>query len=264
MLNIAIEAARDAGKFLKQNVGKVRNIQLKDGHGKNLVTEIDKGSEEIIIDIIKKHFPNHDILAEESGRKRGKPSEYRWVIDPLDGTTNFTHGFPVFCVSIALEWKEEIILGVIYDPNFDELFTAEKGKGAFLNGKQICVSRITTLDQSLLVTGFPYNITQNPHHAIEHFVGFLMAAQAVRRMGSAAIDLAYVAAGRYEGFWEVALNPWDMAAGALLVTEAGGTITDFSGKEFSIYQKEIVASNGLVHSEMINVLQSFEHATKKN
>ncbi|MBI1803029.1 MAG: inositol monophosphatase [Ignavibacteriae bacterium] len=263
MLDIAIEAARSAGKYLKQNLGRVRQIRLKEGEEKNLVTEIDKGSEEIIIDTIKKHFPVHDILAEESGRKHGRTSEYRWVIDPLDGTTNFTHGFPVFCVSIALERKGEIILGVIYDPNFDEIFTAEQGKGAFLNGKKMSVSRIDSLTKSLLVTGFPYNITKNPDHAVEHFVNFLMRAQAVRRMGSAAIDLAYVAAGRYEGFWEVALNPWDMAAGALLVTEAGGKITDFSGNPFSIYRKEILASNGLVHDEMMQVLRSFENAIMK-
>lgn len=254
MLNIAIDAAKEAGKYLKQNLGKVRNIQQKEGSEKNLVTEIDKGSEAIIIDIIKKHFPNHDILAEESGTKYKKTSDYRWVIDPLDGTTNYTHGFPVFCVSIGIEHKGELFAGVIYDPNFDELFTAERGKGAYLNGKRISVSKNDALKKSLLVTGFPYNITENPNNAVEHFVKFLMKAQAVRRMGSAAIDLAYVAAGRYEGFWEVALNPWDMAAGALLVLEAGGTMTDFSGKPFSIYNPEVLASNGIVHGEMLDVL----------
>ena len=254
MLMTAIEAAEAAGKFLKQNLGKVKKIQQKAGQEKNLVTEIDKHSEEIIIEIIRKHFPAHDILAEESGGTKGTSSNYRWIIDPLDGTTNFTHGFPVFCVSIGLEHKGELLLGVIYDPNFEELFTAEKGKGAFLNGKRITVSTIGTLDKSLLVTGFPYNIVENPNHAVEHFVHFLMKAQAVRRMGSAAIDLAYVATGRYEGFWEVALNPWDMAAGALLVQEAGGTLTDFSGNPFSIYKKEVLATNGLVHDQMKAVL----------
>ncbi len=255
MLSVAIEAARTAGKFLKQHVGKIREVQLKNGESKNLVTEIDKRSEEQVIAILKRHYPNHEILAEESGMQQGRSSNYRWVIDPLDGTTNFTHGFPVYCVSIGLEMNNEIVLGVIYDPNFDELFTAEKGKGAFLNGKQIRVSRVASLQQSLLVTGFPYNIAENPNKSIERFVNFLMAAQAVRRMGSAAIDLAYVAAGRYEGFWEVALNPWDMAAGILLVTEAGGTVTDFSGQKFSIYNKEILASNGSVHQEMIQTLK---------
>ena len=202
MIDVAIEAAKEAGKFLKQNLGKVRDIQTKSGQEKNLVTEIDKRSEEIIIEIIKKHFPNHEILAEESGRERAEASPYRWIVDPLDGTTNFTHGFPVFCISIGLEHNNEMIVGVIYDPNFDELFTARKGEGAFLNGKRIRVSKIDSLRNSLLVTGFPYNITDNPGNAVEHFVHFLLKAQAVRRMGSAAIDLAYVAAGRYEGFWE--------------------------------------------------------------
>jgi myo-inositol-1(or 4)-monophosphatase len=253
MLDVAIEAATTAGKHLKKHLGKVRDIQKKSGQEKNLVTEIDKASEKIIIGIIKKHFPKHEILAEESGRTLGA-SRYKWIIDPLDGTTNYTHGFPVFCVSIGVEYKNELVYGVVYDPNFDELFTAEKGKGAFLNGKKIHVSKTEKLSASLLVTGFPYNIAENPNHAVEHFVNFLVHAQAVRRMGSAAIDLAYVAAGRYDGFWEVALNPWDMAAGALLVREAGGKLTDFSVKEFSIYQKEIVASNGIVHPQMIEIL----------
>jgi len=256
MINVAIEAARSAGKFLKQHVGKIKDIQLKSGQEKNLVTEIDKRSEALIIEIITKHFPSHNILAEEGGgAKKTSKSDVKWIIDPLDGTTNYTHGFPVFCVSIGIEVKEHLVAGVIYDPNFDELFTAEKGKGAYLNGKRITVSKGNSLNESLLVTGFPYNITENPNNAIEHFVHFLMEAQAVRRMGSAAIDLAYVAAGRYEGFWEVALNPWDMAAGALLVEEAGGKVTTFSGAPFSIYQKEVLASNGIVHEEMMNVLK---------
>jgi len=255
MLNIAVEAAKLAGRFLKQNLGRIKDIQEKSGQERNLVTDIDKRSEEIIIETIKKHFPQHDILAEETGGKKGNSSDYKWIIDPLDGTTNFTHGLPVFCVSIGVEWKNEIIAGVIYDPNLDELFTAEKGNGALLNGKRIKVSQIESINRSLLVTGFPYNITENPDNAVEHFVNFLLSAQAVRRMGSAAIDLAYVAVGRYDGFWEVALNPWDMAAGALLVKEAGGFITDFSGKHFSIYDKQILATNSKVHKEMLELLQ---------
>jgi len=255
MLTIAIEAAKEAGKFLKKNLGRVREIQQKAGQERNLVTEIDKRSENIIIESIRRHFPNHDILAEESGSQTLGASPYKWIIDPLDGTTNFTHGLPVFCVSIGLEFKDELLHGVIYDPMLDELFTAEKGKGAFLNGKRIRVSQTTSLIKSLLVTGFPYNIVENPAGAIEHFVNFLMSTQAVRRMGSAAIDLAYVATGRYDGFWEVALNPWDVAAGALIVREAGETLTDFSGNPHSIYTKEIVASNGLVHGEMLEILK---------
>jgi len=255
MIDVAIEAATTAGKFLRQNVGKIKSIERKGGEDRNLVTEIDKGSEELIIAIIHRHFPSHDILAEESGATKGRASDYRWVIDPLDGTTNFTHGFPVFCVSIGLEYKGELIAGVVYDPNFQELFTAERGAGAFLNGKKIRVSNRETLKESLLVTGFPYNIAENPNNAVEHFVNFLMNAQAVRRMGSAAIDLAYVAAGRFDGFWEVALHPWDMAAGALLVKEAGGMLSDFGGTEFSIYNPEMLSSNGRVHKEMVEILQ---------
>jgi myo-inositol-1(or 4)-monophosphatase len=254
MLTTAIDAAKLAGRFLKQHAGKARNIQQKSGEEKNLVTEIDKKSEEIIIETIGKHHPTHDILAEESGKK-GASSEYRWIIDPLDGTTNFTHGLPVFCVSIGLEWKGELIVGVIYDPNLDELFTAEKGKGAYLNGRRLKVSETLKLESSLLVTGFPYNITENPNHAVEHFIHFLMKAQGVRRMGSAAIDLAYIAAGRFDGFWEVALHPWDMAAGALLVQEAGGILTNFSGNPLNIYQKELVATNGHIHHAVLDVLQ---------
>lgn len=255
MLTIAVEAAQLAGRFLKQNVGKVYEIHHKGGQERNLVTEIDRKSEEIIISTIRRHYPSHGILAEEGGGRRNGSSPYKWIIDPLDGTTNFTHGLPVYCISIAVEFNGEVIVGVIYDPNLDELFTAEKGRGAYLNGKRIAVSKTSSLRQSLLVTGFPYNIAENPNHAIERFVNFLVQAQAVRRMGSAAIDLAYVAAARYDGFWEVALNPWDMAAGALMVQEAGGTLSDFAGGAFSIYQKEIVASNGLIHDEMLDVLR---------
>lgn len=254
MLNAAVEAARLAGKFLKQNIGKVREVERKLGQEKNLVTEFDRRSEEIIIEVLKRHHPTHDILAEESGSTSGRSSPYKWVIDPLDGTTNYTHGFPVYCVSIGLEHNGIMECGVIYDPNFDELFTAERGKGAFLNGRRITVSDTEALSSSLLVTGFPYNISENPDHAIERFVSFLVKAQAVRRMGSAAIDLAYVAAGRYDGFWEVALNPWDVAAGILLVEEAGGMVTTFAGKPFSIYDKDILATNKLIQKEMAEIL----------
>ena len=255
MLQVAIEAATNAGKFLKQNIGKFKSIQQKDGQDRNLVTEIDKKSEELIIKIISSHYPSHDILAEESGNDKGKPSEYRWIIDPLDGTTNFTHGLPIFCVSIGVEYKGEIIAGVIYDPNTDELFTSEKGSGAFLNGKRIHVSLVDYIGRSILVTGFPYNIIENPDHAVEHFVNFLMKAQAVRRLGSAALDLAYLASGRFDGFWEVALQPWDMAAGVLILHEAGGVITNFSGEKFNLYEKQLLASNGTIHNQMLDVIR---------
>ena len=254
MLNIAIEAAREAGRFLKLSVGKVRNVEQKQGDERNLVSEIDRGAEERIIAIIRRNFPQHAILAEESGGSLA-PAEYRWIIDPLDGTTNFLHGVPIFSVSIGVERKGELVAGVVYDPNQDELFTAEKGGGAFLNGKRLRVSTASTLIDSLLVTGFPYNITANPDNAVEHFVRFLMAARGVRRLGSAAMDLSYVAAGRFDGFWEVSLSPWDIAAGALLIQEAGGTITGMSGAPLNIYGKQVLASNGRIHNAMLEILR---------
>lgn len=254
MLAIAIEAAKEAGKFLKYSVGRVRHIERKQGEERNLVSEIDKGSEERIIGIIRRHYPNHAILAEESGASTSS-SDYTWVIDPLDGTTNFLHGVPIFCVTIAVEYKGEIVAGVVYDPNLDELFTAEKGSGAYLNGKRLSVSSTSRLIESLLVTGFPYDIAENPQNAIGHFVNFLVEARGIRRLGSAALDLSYVAAGRFDGFWEVNLNPWDMAAGMLFVREAGGRVTDFTGEESTIYKNRVLASNGRIHDAMLAVLR---------
>jgi myo-inositol-1(or 4)-monophosphatase len=253
MLNIAIEAARDAGKFLKYNIGRVRNIERKKGEERNLVSEIDRGAEEKIISSIKRHYPTHAILAEESGASESG-AEYKWIIDPLDGTTNFLHGVPIFSVTIAIERKGEIFAGVVYDPNMDEMFTAEKGAGAFCNGKRLRVSRATELIHSLLVTGFPYEFGSDHDLIVQHFVDFLTAAQGVRRLGSAALDLSYVAAGRLDGFWEVSLNPWDMAAGALLVAEAGGRVTDYTGATLDIYQRRILATNGGIHEAMLSIL----------
>ena len=253
MLTTAIEAAKEAGRFLKYSVGRVRSIEMKQGEERNLVSEIDKGSEARIIEIIKRRYPHHAILAEESGASNAS-SDYKWVIDPLDGTTNFLHGVPIFCVTIGIEFKGEIVAGVVYDPNLDELFTAEKGSGAFLNGKRLKVTSTSKLIESLLVTGFPYNIAQNPDNAIGHFVNLLVEGRGIRRLGSAAIDLSYVAAGRFDGFWEVNLNPWDMAAGVLFVREAGGKVTNFVGGESTIYEKQILATNGMIHQAMIDVL----------
>jgi myo-inositol-1(or 4)-monophosphatase len=254
MLNIAIEAAKEAGKYLKYSVGKVKSVEIKKGEERNLVSEIDKTSEEKIIRIIKRHYPSHAILAEESGAS-STSADYKWVIDPLDGTTNFLHGLPIFCVTIAVEYRGEIVAGVVYDPNLEELFTAEKGSGAFLNGKRMKVSQSTKLIDSLLVTGFPYDIATNPDNAVGHFVNFLMEGQGLRRLGSAALDLSYIAAGRFDGFWEVNLNPWDMAAGVLFVQEAGGKVTDFSGAPSSIYNKQVLATNGVIHDAMLGVLR---------
>ena len=256
MLKVAVEAAVEAGKFLKYNVGKVKQIERKKGEETNLVTEIDKRSEALIIDIIHKHYPAHAILGEESG-SHDSQSDVRWIIDPLDGTTNYTHGLPIFSVTIGVEHNGDIVAGVIYNPMTEELFTAEKGHGAYLNNKKIQVSKHSKLIESLIVTGFPYNVKENPNHVVEHFVHFLPRAQAVRRLGSAALDLAYVACGRMDGFWEVFLNPWDKAAGILLVREAGGKVTTFSGEEQDVvYSPNTLATNGLLHMQMLEVLQN--------
>ncbi len=259
MLELAIEAATEAGRMIRIHAGKAISVKRKAGQETNLVTELDRKAEELIIRTIRKRYQDHDVLAEESGG-HGKKSEYRWVIDPLDGTTNFTHGLPIYCVSIGLELRGELILGVVYDPNHNELFTAEKGKGAFLNKRPIRVSKTKTLIESLLVTGFPYHVRSNPGNVVQHFNNFLMAAQAVRRLGSAALDLCYVAAGRFDGYWEVTLNPWDMAAGVLILEEAGGKFTDLDGFPTTIHKNTLLASNGIIHDQMVGVLKKGKSA----
>lgn len=254
MLQLAIDAARTAGQYLKENVGHIRSVEHKFGQDTNLVTEMDKGSEALIIDMIRKTYPKHGILGEESGGSAAD-AETVWIIDPLDGTTNFTHGLPLFCVSIGVQHKGELVAGAVYDPNLNEMFTAEKGGGAYLNGQKLKVSSAESLRQSLLVTGFPYNIRDNPYNAVQHFTAFLMEAQAVRRLGSAALDLCYVGAGRFDAFWEVALQAWDMAAGILIVSEAGGVVTDFRGNEMKVSGRDLLASNGKIHQAMMDVLR---------
>jgi len=255
MINTAMSAAREAGAFLKSSVGKFRHLERKIGQETNLVTEIDKQSEALIIRAIKAKYPDHAILGEEGGASAGS-AEYRWIIDPLDGTTNFTHGLPLFSVTIGVEYQGEIIAGVVYDPNADEMFSAEKGKGAFLNGEPIHVTKTDKLIESLLVTGFPYNVKENPSNVIQYFGEFLPVAQGVRRLGSAAIDLAYVACGRFDGYWEFFLHPWDKAAGILLVKEAGGMVTDFKNDASTIiYGQNTLATNGIIHSAMLDVLK---------
>ncbi len=253
MLDNIIEIAREAGKFLKDNEGKISEIKEK-GSFTNLVTDIDKGSEALIKNFIQKNFQGHGILAEESGAS-SPTSEYRWIIDPLDGTTNFTHAFPVYCVSIAVEQKGELVAGAVYDPNFDELFSAEKGGGAYLNGRRLQVTATDKLEKSMLATGFPYDVKSNPFNCIQHFEEFLVKAQAVRCLGSAALDICYVAAGRLDGFWEVNLHPWDTAAAVLITAEAGGQASGFNGEKYSIYQRDIVLSNGMIHDQMLEVIK---------
>ncbi|MBL7158122.1 MAG: inositol monophosphatase [Candidatus Omnitrophica bacterium] len=247
-----MEAALKAGAYIKRNVGKHLSVRYKGEI--NVVTHVDKNAERIIVERIKKSFPCHAILAEEKNYAKVQ-SDFKWIIDPLDGTTNFLHGFPFFCVSVALFHKEKPLFGVVYDPEKNELFTGECGKGAYLNRKRIGVSKIRELKKSMLVTGFAYNVKSARNNNIENFTRFLKASQAVRRAGSAALDLCYVACGRFDGFWELYLNPWDMAAGALILEEAGGKITQFDGSPFTVYDKELLASNSKLHSQMIRVLQ---------
>src|SRR4051812_13025437 len=240
MLNFAIETARDAGRLLLEKFGK--GIAVSKKGDINLVTEADLASEALIIERIKSHHPKHFILAEESGNSVavGGDAAWKWIIDPLDGTTNYAHGYPCFCVTLALEHNGEIVIGVTYDPTRDELFSAERGQGANLNLKPIHVSDTEELGDSLIVTGFPYDFKSKPQFA-RHLTDFLVASRGVRRDGSAAIDMAYVACGRFDGFWEEGLNPWDMAAGVLLIEEAGGRITRYDGSKFSIYSPPMVA-----------------------
>jgi myo-inositol-1(or 4)-monophosphatase len=254
MLNFTIETARDAGRLLLEKFGRITAITKKGDI--NLVTEADLASEALIIDRIKSHHPKHSILAEESGEAVvvGGDLAWKWIIDPLDGTTNYAHGYPCFCVTLALEHNGEVVIGVTYDPTRDELFAAEKGQGASLNGRRIKVSETENLGDSLIVTGFPYDFKERADFT-RHFSDFLLRSRGVRRDGSAAIDMAYVACGRFDGFWEEGLNPWDVAAGYLLIEEAGGRVSYYDGAEFSIYRPPICASNGIIHSQMLDVLR---------
>lgn len=251
-IQIAEEACRISGEIQREGLKKNREIHFK---GKiNLVTDIDHACERAIVELVQGKFPDHDILAEEGSGKR-LDSEYKWIIDPLDGTTNYAHGYPLFCTSIALEYQGEIVVGAVYDPNLDEMFLAEHSQGATLNGEKIQVSEVESLQKAMLCTGFAYNVHETENNNLNHFQNFLMNSQAVRRDGVAAIDLCYVAMGRYEGFWELNLFPWDVAAGVIILREAGGQATDFSGNPFQVYFKELLASNGKVHQEMLKILK---------
>jgi myo-inositol-1(or 4)-monophosphatase len=249
---VAVSAALNAGKMLEESMQVPPEVTFKGEV--NLVTNFDKKAQEMIYTEILEAFPGHDFLAEE-GLSEDKGSEFRWIIDPIDGTTNYTHRFPVFCVSIALEWNRKIVLGIIYDPLRKEMFTARHKSGAFLNNKRIEVSSVGNLNESLLSTGFPYDIRESEDNNINYFISFLTTAQAVRRTGSAALDICYVACGRFDGFWEIKLSPWDVAAASLILTEAGGSISDFKGHDYDIFGNETLASNGRIHEQMIGVLQ---------
>ncbi|MGA8153409.1 MAG: inositol monophosphatase family protein [Terriglobales bacterium] len=242
-----VEIARQAGGLLMEHFRRRVVVEYKGDA--DLVTVADRQSETMIREFIRKHWPSHDVLGEEEGL-RDTGSEYRWYVDPLDGTTNFAHGYPVFCVSLALEHKGTRVAGVIFDPTRDELFAAEQGSGAYLNQQRIQVSKASTLAECLLATGFPsHKRHKNPNIFFYHQI--TLRTHGVRRAGSAALDLCNVACGRFDGFWEFNLNPWDTAAGVLIVQEAGGKVTDFSGGPFQLNSRETLASNGLVHAALM-------------
>ncbi len=264
ILTLAVEAAHSACTIIKEGF-ESDHIHADSKEGRhNLVTEYDRRSEERIVSMIREVFPDHHIMAEESHNSAvlsATDEDYEWIIDPIDGTVNFAHKVPIFCVSIGVRHRGEIIIGVIYQPMTNELFTAVKGKGAFLNGKRLAVSTTATLDAGFLVTGFPYNVFQNPGQCIDHMVHFLSMGLPIRRLGSAALDLAYLAAGRFDGYWEVQLQAWDVSAGLLMVHEAGGMLTHYDGSPYRIGEQFMLASNGHIHAEMSQKLLAVMHST---
>lgn len=257
MINDLIEISKQAGKLIKEGFGKNLEINYKTNEI-NLVTQIDKASEKLIIDFIKNKFPSHSILAEEGGGVKND-SEYLWVVDPLDGTTNFTHGLPIFAVSIGVQKNNKTIAGVVFDVMRDVIYSAELGSGAFANSNKLKVTDTEKLNHSLLVSGFPYNIAENPDHAFERFVALTKKSRGVRRLGSAAIDFCYLASGVFDGFWEVNLHPWDICAGKLIVEEAGGLVTDFEGKQIDIYSKKILCTNNKIHNQIMSVMNELSY-----
>lgn len=252
-MDTAVAAARKAGALLREQAESGFGIERKTSIV-NLVTDADRAAEEMIVKQLLAAYPTHGVLAEERGQDGRVESHCRWIIDPLDGTTNFAHGFPFYSISIALEQQGTCVLGVVLDPIHDELFTGEMGRGARLNGRPIQVSRVAVLDDALLATGFAYDIREAADNNLDHFNRFALRAQGIRRTGSAALDLCYVAAGRLDGYWEVTLSPWDSAAGSVILREAGGRITHFDGSRYSIYGQNLVASNGPLHPSLLQVL----------
>lgn len=253
-LATAIEAVTTAGAMQLAGAG---NLHVEKKGAIDLVTEIDRDVERMFRALIAERFPDHAILAEEFEAEgdRDRDSRPTWVFDPVDGTTNYAHGLPIFCCAASLEIDGEPVVAAVYDPSRRELFTAERGTGAWLNGAPLRVSHAGDLIDSLLCTGFPYTVHEESRRLLDVFGAFLETSRAVRRLGSAAIDLCYVAAGRFDGFWEMQLNPWDMSAGALLVREAGGSVTDLSGGPFDSRGGQIIASNGQIHQAMVDVIR---------
>lgn len=252
MLKETLINATEAGAAVLSHYFNNKNLKISNKEGiNNLVTEADHAAEKAIMETIRETFPDHFILSEEAG-EMSTPSEYKWIIDPIDGTVNYAHGIPICCVSIGLEFQGKMIMGAVFNPLIKEFYLAEKGKGAFLNGQQIQVSDKVKVIDSCLVTGFPYTYLDMPNGPLEVFTRFIRKGVPVRRLGSAAMDLCWVAAGRFDGFYEHKLQAWDSAAGFLMVEEAGGKVTDFAGTYYSPYQERILATNGLIHEEMIS------------
>ncbi|MCA1648320.1 MAG: inositol monophosphatase [Chloroflexi bacterium] len=248
---VGIEAARSAGGLLRRRVNSIREVHHKSAV--DIVTDVDFESEQEVCATLQAAFPTHSILGEEGGIRVGSDARFRWIVDPLDGTTNYAHGFPFFCVSIGLEVEGKLTLGVAYAPSLDELYVAEAGRGAMVNDRPIQVSATRDLPQALLATGFPYDRAEFPR-ALKSFEVMSLHSQAVRRAGSAVLDLCYVACGRLDGYWEHLVQPWDIAAGALIVVEAGGSVTATDGSAFRLEDGQVLASNGLLHASLANTL----------
>jgi myo-inositol-1(or 4)-monophosphatase len=263
MLNIAIKAARAAGAIINRASLDLDLLKVNTKSPNDFVTEVDQAAEQAIIETILTAYPGHGILAEESGRTHGaKDSDYVWIIDPLDGTTNFIHGFPVYAVSIAMAFKGQVQQAVVYDPSRNDLFYASKGRGAFLNDKRLRVSKRTRMQESLVGTGFPFRKGDNFKRYVQMFEAVMQNCAGLRRPGAAALDLCYVAAGYYDGFFETGLNPWDIAAGSLLITEAGGLIGNFTGEADYLYQREVVAGNPKIYGQLVQILSPYTRVIK--
>ena len=258
MLNTAIKAARAAGSIINRAALDLEVLKIGTKGPNDYVSEVDRAAEAAIIEILLEAYPGHAILAEESGREHGaKHSEYTWIIDPLDGTTNFLHGFPVYAVSIGLAFRGKVEQGVVYDPTRNDLFFASKGRGAFLNDRRLRVSRRTRITDALIGTGFPFRKGDNFKRYVKMFEEVMQHCAGLRRPGAAALDLCYVAAGYYDGFFETGLNPWDVAAGSLIITEAGGLIGNFTGEADYLYQREVVAGNPKVYGQLVQILTPY-------
>lgn len=265
MLNTAIKAARTAGALINRASLDLDRVGVSSKSHNDFVTEVDQAAEEAIIEVLLGAYPGHGILAEESGRTHGaKDSEYLWIIDPLDGTTNFIHGFPVYAVSIALAFRGHVQQAVVYDPARNDLFYASKGRGAYLNDRRLRVSRRSRLLEALIGTGFPFRRGDNFKRYLKMFEEVMQHCAGLRRPGAAALDLCYVAAGWYDGFFETGLNPWDVAAGSLMVTEAGGLIGNFTGEADYLYQREVVAGNPKVYAQLVQMLAPYTRVIKED